>query len=85
MTPIKLLIRLGTSFGAGVGAAILSALVIAVVDLYLTGHGYPSIRREIVSWEPADVHLSAGDIAALTATVITAILTWRSFKDFGEN
>lgn len=81
MTPMKLLVRLGASMAAGFGAVILSALVVALIDIYLTGHSHPSIRREIVSWEPAGVHLSAGDIGGLVAAIIAATITWRSLRD----
>lgn len=80
---MKLLVRLGASTVAGFGAALLSALVLALIDLYLTGHRYPSLRREIVSWEPAGVHMSAGDIGVLLATIIAAVIAWRSLGDVG--
>lgn len=80
---MKLFLRFGVSIASGIGAAILSALIVVLADLYLTGHGFPSIRREIVSWEPVGVFLSAGDIGFLMASIIATIITWRSLGDGG--
>lgn len=52
------------------------ALVIAVIDLYLTGHGYGSITREVITWDAAGVHLSIGDVTMLIAMTVVAISTW---------
>ena len=68
--------RLGTSAAAGIGAAIVSALVVTVIDLYLTGHGYGSITREVLTWAPAGVHLSIGDIGMLVTAIAAAVSTW---------
>lgn len=69
------MIRLAISAGAGVGAGVAAALLVAVIDLYITGHGYGSITREVITWEPAGVHLSIGDLAMLVTMVGTAGLT----------
>jgi hypothetical protein len=69
------LVRLGISAGAGIGAGLAAAIVVAVVDLYITGHGYGSITREVITWEAAGVHLSIGDAAMLVTMVVAAGLT----------
>jgi hypothetical protein len=69
--------RLGIAVGAAVGAAFLMALAVAVVDLYLTGHGHASITRDLIAWDPGGVHMSAGDIAVLLAAGAAAALAWR--------
>jgi hypothetical protein len=58
------------------GAAIVAALIITVIDVYVTGHGYSSIMREIITWRPAGVHLSIGDVGMLAAVVVVAVSTW---------
>ena len=75
MTQLKLLARLVISTAAGIGAAVVAALVIAVVDLYVTGHGYGSLRREVITWNPASVHLSFGDLGSVHPE--TPVLQWR--------
>ena len=74
------LARLGISAGAGIGAGVAAALLVAVIDLYITGHGYGSIMREVITWEPAGVHLSIGDLAMLVTILLGAVLTWHLTK-----
>ena len=68
--------RLAVSAGAGIAAAVLAAVAITVIDLYLTGHGYDSITREFITWTPADVHLSVGDLVMLFSVIAAAGMTW---------
>jgi hypothetical protein len=69
--------RLAIAVGAAVGAAFFAAVGVAVIDLYLTGHGHASITRELIAWDPGGVHMSAGDIAVLLAAAAAAALAWR--------
>ena len=68
--------RLAKTIGAGIGGALLMAIVVALLDLYLTGHGYPSATREIISWPAAGIRMSAGDIAVLLAFCAAALTAW---------
>jgi hypothetical protein len=68
--------RLGISAAAGTGAAVVAAVVVTVIDLYLTGHGHGSISREVIDWAPAGVHLSTGDLAMLATVVAVSGWTW---------
>jgi hypothetical protein len=70
-------IRLLLSFGAGAGSAVLVAVVIAVVDLYLTGHGLTPLNAPLLDWPAGGVHLSLADILFLGAAVLAAAITWR--------
>lgn len=62
---------------AGIAAALLLAIALAITDIYLSGHGHPTLSRpwlEIPEWgiflSRADVILLAGSgIAALAAGV----------------
>lgn len=71
-----MLVRLGISAAAGIGAAVVAALIVTVIDLYVTGHGYGSITHEVITLADAGVHLSAGDVAMLITAVVAAISTW---------
>jgi hypothetical protein len=72
--------RFALSAAIGVGAGLAAAVVLAVLEIYITGHGYGSITREIISWEPAGVHLSVADLALLLVVVLAAGLTWFSLQ-----
>ena len=58
------------------GAGVVAAIIVTVIDLYITGHDYGSITREIITWAPAGVHLSIGDLAMLVTVVVVAGSTW---------
>lgn len=73
---MNLLVRFGCSIGAGFGTAILAAVTVAVIDLYMTGHGYSSITREVITWPQVGIHLSIGDVAMLIAAFAVAVSTW---------
>jgi hypothetical protein len=75
--PPNPLLRLAISILAGIGAAVVAALAVTVIDLYFTGHGHASITREVITWAQAGVHLSIGDVAMLTALIAVAALAWR--------
>ena len=77
----RLLVRLGISATAGLGAGIVVALIVAVLDLYLTGHGYGSILREVITWTEAGVHLSIGDLIMLMTMIVVAIFAWHFAGD----
>ena len=79
------LVRLAMSAGAAVGAGVAAALLVALIDLYITGHGYGSITREVITWEPAGVHLSIGDLAMLMTMVMAAGLTEYLFRRAARN
>jgi hypothetical protein len=68
--------RLGISTAAGIGAGVVAAVIVTVIDLYVTGHGYGSITRGVIIWTPAGVHLSIGDLAMLVTVVAVAGSTW---------
>ena len=68
--------RLIISISAAVVVAVLAAIALAILDLYLSGHGYAEIRRESVSWPAAGVHLSVADILLLALVFGAAVLGW---------
>lgn len=70
--------RLLVSLGTGAAFAVLVAIVLVVVDLYLTGHGHRSIRTPLLAWAALGVHLSLADVVFLGTAVLGTVLTWRS-------
>ena len=70
-------IRLLLSFGAGAASALVVAIGITIVDLYLTGHGMAALNEPLVNWSAAGIHLSLADILFLVAAALAAAFTWR--------
>ena len=70
-------IRLLLSFGAGVASAVVVAIAIAVVDLYLTGNGMDPLNAPLLDWSSAGVHLSVADLIFWGAAALAAAVTWR--------
>jgi hypothetical protein len=70
-------VRLLLSFGAGIASALVVAIAISVVDLYLTGHGMAPLNEPVVNWSAGGIHLSLADIIFLGAAALAAAITWR--------
>ena len=70
-------VRLLLSFGAGVGSAVVVAIAITIVDLYLAGHGMAPLNAPLVTWPAAGIHLSLADVIFLGAAALAAASTWR--------
>jgi hypothetical protein len=73
---MNLIVRLVISTAAGIGAAVVTALVVTVIDLYITGHGYGTVTREVITWVPGGVHMSIGDVCMLVAMIVVSSSTW---------
>jgi hypothetical protein len=73
---MSMLVRLGISTAAGMAAAVAAALLVTMLDLYLTGHGHGSVTREVITWAHAGVHLSIADVGMLVTGIVVAVLTW---------
>jgi hypothetical protein len=66
--------------GAAIAAAVMTAIAVAVLDLYLTGQGNGSITREVISEPSLGVHMSIGDIAMLVLALVAGVFVWRTLK-----
>jgi len=66
------------------GTAILAAIALAVVDLYLSGHGLPPLGTPWLDWPAAGVHLSRADVILLGAVLLAVVLTWRQSATSGH-
>jgi hypothetical protein len=70
-------VRFLTSLGAGAATGVLVAIVLAVADLYLSGHGHRPLGAPLVDWPTLGVHLSLADMIFLVAAVLGARSAWR--------
>ena len=75
----RLVIATVAALVAGGGMAIGCAVALALVDLYLTGHGQPALGRPWI--DTASVHMSRADVALVAVTCVAALVaglvTWR--------
>jgi H+/Cl- antiporter ClcA len=69
--------RLLVSLAGGLGAGLLAALVLTLLDLYQSGHGQQPLSRPWLDVAALGVHLSRADVLFLTAAVVGVGLTWR--------
>jgi hypothetical protein len=53
------------------------AIALTVADLYLAGHGKPTLGRPWLDIDGPGVHLSRADVLFFVAAVLGAGLTWR--------
>ena len=60
----------------GAVAGVVSTIVLAITDIYLSGHGNDGLLREYLTWSAVGVHLSIGDMIMLGTVVLAAALTW---------
>lgn len=72
----RLLVRLAFPVAAAAGAAVTAAVVLAVVDIYLTGHNLPALSRPWVEWPAVGVHMSRADAIVLGAAAAAGIGAW---------
>ena len=70
-------IRLFLCLVAGLASAVVVAVALAVVDLYLTGHGLQPLNTPLLDWSAAGIHLSLADLIFLGAAALAAAITWR--------
>jgi hypothetical protein len=53
------------------------AVALAIVDLYLAGHGLRPLNSPWLDWPAADIHLSVADVIFLGVAVLAAAFAWR--------
>ncbi len=71
------MVRFFLSLAAGLGTALVVAMVLVVLDVYLTGHALGTISSPLVDWPAFGVHLSLADLLMLAAAAVAAGFTWR--------
>jgi hypothetical protein len=70
-------VRLLISLGAGMAFGVAVAIALAVLDLYLAGHGQRQLGGPFIDVARWGIHLSLADILFLCAVVFAAAITWR--------
>jgi uncharacterized membrane protein YkgB len=73
-------VRFFLSLAAGLGTALVVAMALVVLDLYLTGHALGTISGPLLDWPALGVHLSLADILMLAAAALAAAVTWRRLR-----
>jgi hypothetical protein len=69
------LVRVAVSFGAAIAAAFVCAVLLAIVNIYLTGHNRPSIINTQLGSAPG-IHLGVGDVILGVVVIAAAAVTW---------
>ena len=69
---MRLIIAVGVALGFGV----ISALVLTVADLHLTGHAQPSLNQATISIPGLGQHLSVSDLLLLAGIILPGLVTW---------
>lgn len=65
------------SAGAAAAAvAVVATIVLALLDLYLSGHGVRLLTAPLVEWDAVGVHMSAADVLLLGLTFVAASIGW---------
>ena len=59
---------------AAIGASVFAAVALAIVDLYVTGHGGLSLGRPWISWSSV-LELSRADVLVLVAAALGFVST----------
>jgi len=62
--------------GACAAAAVSAAIIMAVVDLYVVGHGHRSLLAPIPVFEPWGISLGLGDMLMLVMAAAAGIVVW---------
>jgi hypothetical protein len=75
--------RFFLSMAAGLGTALVTAIALTVLDLYLSGHALGTITGPLLDWPALGLHLSLADVLMLAAAALAAGLTWRRLKPGG--
>ena len=70
-------LRFVLSVLVGFGAFVGTALVVTIVDLYLSGHGMQQLSSAWIDWKSSGVRMSRADVLCLSAFVLMAAISWR--------
>ena len=72
----KIIARLTLAAATALGTALVAAIVLAVVDLYLTGHGHASLMKEYWVAPEWGVNMSIADFILLTGSLLAGSYVW---------
>ena len=71
---MKRYLRLLLSIGGAISGGVLAALLVVILDLYLTGRSYASLSRMYVG--PSSLVLSISDVIFLATILVSGLVTW---------
>jgi len=71
-----ILIRVGITVAVTWFAALVTAVGLAIVDLYLTGHSLPSLGEPWIESAGGQIVLSAEDAILLVTLLVVGTATW---------
>jgi hypothetical protein len=66
-----------TAIAAGFGAAIIAAIVLAIVDIYLSGHGRPTLGRPWISLFNGALPMSRAEALFYLSFLAGSVVGWR--------
>ena len=78
---MKWYLRLLLSLGAAISGGVIAALLLVVLDLYLTGHGHASLGQLYLG--PSGL-LSVSDVVILVAPVLCGLFAWFVLRGVGK-
>ena len=68
--------RIGATLAAALGMAVVSAIGLTILDLYLTGHNYPSLDRTWFVWPVTHARLTYANAVWWGSIIAAGIVTW---------
>jgi hypothetical protein len=77
---VRTLLILAATVAAAFSVAFVSAIVLAIVDLYLTGHGQESLNGEWLHSVGGIVDLSRADVLLLLSTLLSSVVAFQIFR-----
>ena len=76
----RFIFRVGVTLAAGLGAALLLALGLTLLELYQTGHSRPSLSR----MEIPGLSMSFADAIFTVGVLLAVVLTYRAMRPRDE-
>ena len=73
---VVILIRVGVTLAVSWFSALVTAVALAVVDLYLTGHSLPSLGAPWIESAGGQFSISAEDVILLATVLVVGTATW---------
>lgn len=70
------LLRFFLACAGAYGTAMFCAIAVAIFDIYITGHGKPSLRSIRLDYPQLGISLDLMDVAVLVASVAGGIAIW---------
>lgn len=69
-------VRVGITLGVAFSSALVAVVVIAITDIYLSGHSLPTLDTALISVPGIGVQMSREDVLLLSVLVCSLVATW---------